>query len=156
MSQRGYFRQLRVIHSAMLFGLVIFTGVIFFIQHRQGSPLAGDLKMERILQVIAVLLSVGCLVLGYRRYNAALVELKKSFGTLAERTNGYRAASVQWWAMLEGPALFGLIGYFLAGNFAFLFLSLFHTAVLAMSIPKRDIIIMLLNLRPDEVAQLED
>lgn len=156
MAQKGYFRQLRVLHAALLLGLVIFTGVIFFIQHRQGSPLAGDLKMERTLQVIAVLLSVGCLMLGYRRYNAALVELKKSFGTLEERTAGYRAASIQWWAMLEGPALFGLIGYFLAGNFAFLFLSLFHMAILAMSIPRKDIIVLLLNLRADEVAQLED
>lgn len=157
MSHKGYFRQLRLLHTALLVGQLIFAGLIFYLTYTMGAIRKGDDSLERILQVVAVLLSIACLVIGYKRYNGSLRALRSATSTpLEERIMKYRVATIQWWALLEMPALFSLVGYFITGNIAFLILALFHTMVFAMSMPKKEVIALLLNLNQAETAQLEE
>jgi hypothetical protein len=67
----------------------------------------------------------------------------------------YRGACIMWWALLEAPGLFAIISYMLTGNKVFIVLSLFHWALLAVFMPRRDNIILLLNLTSEDVQRME-
>jgi len=62
----------------------------------------------------------------------------------------YRAASLVQWALLEGPAIFCLICFFLTGNYAFLGLALVLIILFFLLGPTRTKIAFQLGLSEDE------
>jgi hypothetical protein len=67
----------------------------------------------------------------------------------------YRAACILWWAMIEGPGLLATIGYMLTANLSFLALAGLHILIILAFMPRRENIIVLLNLTAADVAELE-
>ena len=67
----------------------------------------------------------------------------------------YQTACIIWWAMTEGPGILATVGYLLTSNFAFIALAIFHIVILGAFMPRKQNIIVLLNLNGTEVANLE-
>ena len=140
----GYYQSLRLLHTALVFGIVLFVSVIFFIVFKRSGSLV-DISLDRILQVIAVLFTGASLFIGFRLFNNRILELRRSILPVRAKLEAYRTACIIWWAMIEGPALFAAVGYYLTGNAAFFALALFHIAILVVFMPRRDNFKLLLN-----------
>lgn len=150
----GYYQSLRLLHTALVFGIVLFVSVIFFIVFKRSGSLV-DISLDRILQVIAVLFTGASLFIGFRLFNNRILELRRSILPVRAKLEAYRTACIIWWAMIEGPALFAAVGYYLTGNAAFFALALFHIAILVVFMPRRDNFKLLLNLKDTEMGELD-
>ena len=139
----------------MCIGILFFSGLAFFVT-RDSPFVPSGTDLNRTLQGIAALLSVGALVFGYRTFNKKLSAIRSSTTNGMLKMAEYRKAIIGWWAFIEGPALFAIISFMLVGNFAFLALAGFHFLLMVLFAPRKDNIILLLNLSSEEVRKLED
>lgn len=152
--KENIFRNLKILHLSLLAGIIFFTVASVFIANKMSNVF--DESLNRTLQVIAVLFSMLCLIIGFNRFRKKITELRHINEIAEERIIRYRAACVVWWAMIESPGLFAVTGFILTRNYAFLFLAIFHIIILAVFMPRKDNIVVLLNISSDELARLEN
>jgi len=139
----------------MSIGILFFSGLAFFVT--RDAPLApSGTDLNRTLQGITALLSVGALVIGYRMFSKKLSAVRSSTNDGILKMEEYRKAVIGWWAMIEAPAIFAIICYMMVGNYAFLALAGFHFLLMVLFAPRKDNIILLLNLNSDEIRKLEE
>ena len=149
-----YLKTLKTIHLTLLSMIAVFSGVVFYLVYSGKYPPTIVAPADRVFQVIALVLSGGMLIIGFRLFNSKVLQLRKSTLNVKQKLEQYRAASITWWAMIEGPCLFALVGFLLTNNYAFFALACFHLAILFMFQPKNDSIVMLLNLNSEESREL--
>lgn len=152
--QQDAFKALKILHLGITGGLLIFAAAILFL-FQMGKLKAIDPSLERTLQVVAVLFSVALLLIGFNLFKRKMMEARNSTSSGETRMALYRTACIIWWAMIEAPGLLAVVSFFITGNYAFLALAGFHVLVLLLFMPRKDNIIVLLNLNTKEVAQLE-
>ncbi len=152
--QQDAFKALKILHLGITGGLLIFAAAMLFL-FQTGNLKAIDPTLERTLQVVAVLFSVALLLIGFNLFKRKMMEARNSTGSGITRMALYRTACIIWWAMIEAPGLLAVVSFFITGNYAFLALAGFHVLVLLLFMPRKDNIIVLLNLNAKEVAQLE-
>jgi hypothetical protein len=149
----GELKTLNILHKAMLMGLVMFTSIAFALVY--SGMFKGDLKgEERILQVLAIVLSAGGFYAGSFIFKKKLNEIKESSQTLKEKMSAYRSASIIQWALIDGPAIFSVIGFLLTANYAFFMLDIVLMAVFAMLAPSKMKIVFQLQLSQQEAEEL--
>lgn len=154
MQPANAFKTLKILHTAILGGLIIFT-ILSIVVPRDMVAGKADHDMEMILQAIAAGVSLLSLLVGFNLFKKRLVIVRNSAEPAEQRFAMYRAACIMWWALIDGPGIFAIISYFLTGNYAFLALALFQMALLAVFMPRKDNIVLLLNLTSDDVQKLE-
>lgn len=152
----GYFKSLKILHTALVVGFTMFVIIVFFLVYTKSSPGLNDESLERTFQVVSVVLTALALLIGFRLFRKRLMDVRHSTAATEERLNKYRAAAIGWWAMIEGPGLLAIIFFFLTHSYAFLALAGFHLLLLAIFAPRKENIIMLLNLSSQEVDKLEE
>ncbi|MBO9565089.1 MAG: hypothetical protein J7621_20100 [Niastella sp.] len=152
--QKDTFRIIKLVHLAVSVSLLVCIA-IFIVVIQSGHAKGEDTSLERILQTVAVVLSVGILLIGFNRFKRAMMAARNSPGSGEERMRQYMTACITWWAMIEIPGFFAAICYFLTQNFAFIVLAGTHLLILLIFMPRKENIIVLLNLSTDEVAKLE-
>ena len=154
MQQPNAFKMLKVLHTALLMGMIIFGVIAIVLVQRNLIP-ASDESLERALQVACILVSGVALLAGFNLFKKKMMAARNDSGPGEQRMDLYRAACILWWAMIEGPGLLATIAYMLTHNFAFFALAVFHIACLFVFTPRKANIVVLLNLTPDEVARLD-
>lgn len=154
MKAQSPFRNLKIVHTAILCGLAFFA-IISLVIPRQDMGQDADKSFEQILQAIAAVISLLSLLVGFNIFKKQLLAARNDGGSAATRMAIYRSACITWWAIIDGPGIFSIIGFILTGNYIFLALAVFHLALLAVFMPRRDNIILLLNLTSEEVQKLE-
>ena len=152
--QQDAFKALKILHLVIAAGLLLFTAVILLF-FQTGQLKAIDPSLERTLQVVAVVVSVALLLVGFNLFKRKMMEARNSTAPGATRMSLYRTACIIWWAMIEVPGLLAVICFFITGNYAFVALAAFHILVLFIFMPRKENIIVLLNLDSREVEQLE-
>jgi hypothetical protein len=152
--QQDAFKTLRIIHLAIVAAILLFV-IIIMVLFGTGQLKAIDPSLERTVQVVAVMLSVASLLIGFNLFKRKMMQARNSAEPGEKRMALYRAACITWWAMIEGPGLLAAIGFLITGNYAFIALAGFHILVLLTFMPRKDNIIVLLNLTSEEVARLE-
>lgn len=152
--QQDAFKALKILHLAIAAGLVLFTAIVLLL-FQTGQLKALDPSLERTLQVVAVVVSVGMLVVGFNLFKRKMLEARNSSEAGETRMSLYRTACIVWWAMIEGPGMLAVICFIITGNYAFIALAGFHVLLLFLFMPRKDNIIVLLNLNSQEVAALE-
>ena len=75
-------------------------------------------------------------------------------GSVSERFAVYRSACILQWALIEGPCLFCIIGFFLTGNYAFMALAGVLIILFAMQSPTKAKVMLHLNLSEQEIEEL--
>lgn len=152
--QQDAFKTLRIIHLGITAGLLMFL-IVFLVLIGTGQLNPLDPSLERTLQSVAAVVSVATVLVGFNIFKRKIMEARNSPAAGEERMAMYRSACILWWAMIEGPGLLSVIGYFITGNHAFTALAGFHVLVLLIFMPRKDNIIVLLKLNAGEVAKLE-
>ena len=154
MQQPNAFKGLKVLHTALLIGMVIFNIVAIVLVQRNIVP-AADESFQRIFQVVCILVSGTMLIAGFNLFKKKMLAARNDTGPGEQRMDLYRASCILWWAMIEGPGLLATIGYILTHNYAFFALGVFHLSCLFVFSPRKANIVVLLNLSSEEVARLE-
>ena len=152
----GYFRAIRIIHNAFLVGLLFLAATIFFLVRTGKFPPVGNGSLDRILQIVALLVAGILLMIGFRLFRKKIIAIHQSSDSAEKKLDQYRSACISWWALVEIPGIVAIICFILTSNYAFFALACFHIIVLAFFIPRKDNIILLLKLSIDEVKKLEE
>jgi hypothetical protein len=144
---------LNIIHKAMLLGQFILAVIMFYMIY--SNQLQPSMKeKERMLQVIAIALSAAGFFGGANIFRRKLQEIRTMQGGIQERFAAYRTACILQWALLEGPCIFSIIGFFLTGNYAFLALAGMFIILFALQSPTKNKVMQHLDLTEQEVAEL--
>ena len=154
MQQSNAFKILRILHTALLTSMVIFNIVGIILVQNNIVPASGE-NLERILQVVCILVSGVMLLAGFNIFKKKMIAARNHTGPGEQRMGLYQAACILWWAMIEGPGLLATVGYMLTHNFAFFALAVFHLAVLFVFSPRKANVVVLLSLTNEEVSRLE-
>jgi hypothetical protein len=153
--QGNAFLALKILHRSLVIGFAFFIIIDFVLISQKLMEVVADKTLETTMQAIAALISIGGLLLGFTLFKKRLVAARNPNVPAEKRFDMYRGACILWWAMLEGPGLFATIAYLLTGNLVFIILALFHLGMMAMFAPRKDNIILILNLTPADVQKLE-
>jgi hypothetical protein len=154
MQQPNAFSTLKIIHIALLSGMIAFA-IVSLILMNTGYAAVADESMQRNFQVVCILLSALSLFAGFKIFKKKIFAARNSMEAGEKRMELYRTACIVWWAMIEGPGLVAGIAFILAGNYAFFALAVFHVLTLLIFAPRKANIVLFLNLNSNEVARLE-
>jgi hypothetical protein len=137
MNKTNGLRGLIIIHKAMLIGQLIFAAVCFYLVYTK-SVSTGDMdNLDKILQVIAVVISVAGFLIGTSLFKKKLLQARSLDTGNTSKFELYRTASIMQWAFIEGPAIFCLIGFFLTANYAFMALAATLMLLFTMMVPSK-------------------
>ena len=143
------FRATQVITSALMMGVVLMTGVIYFMV-RKGQELDPNFS-PYILYGVALMAGVG-IVLGARLFRSKVLAVNTN--NLMSKLEHYRAGLILKYALLEFPALAAVICYFLSGDWLFLMVVLFMLVIMFINRPTLDQVQTMLGLTQEEINQL--
>lgn len=153
-NQLSSLKSLQIVHTAMFSGQILFAAIASYLVFSgvQESHMQSD--TEKILQVIAIVFAAGGFFAGTSLFKKKLLEIRNLSRTANEKFAVYRSASITQWALLEGPALFCIICFFLTGNYAFLILGFVLIILFFLLAPKRIKIAFQLGLSQSEADEL--
>ena len=147
-NQPNAFKNLQIIHVALLIGMSVFVLISLYVH-------MNNREVERPLQVACVISSLISIVAGFNIFKRKIIIARNSPVPGTKRMEMYRSTCIIWWAMIEWPGLLATTSYILTGNYAFFALAIFHIMILLVFMPRKDNIVVLLNLTSNEVDQLE-
>ena len=150
-----FINRLRMLHISLLGGMMVFATIIFVLVSSGKFPAVVDASIDRILQVVALILTSVLLVVGFGVFKKRIRQVHQSTDPALQKLDKYRTSCITWWAMIEAPGIFALVGFLLTGNYAFFALACFHILLLTVFMPRKDNIIVLINLNSDELGRLE-
>lgn len=141
---------LKIIHIALVLGLVIFGIVAYF--SGEGSvtqfTMEGDFYIY-LVPSIAILAYFGSKLV----FKQELSKIDKS-ATLAQKFAKYQAASILKFALIEGAALLALVAFMSTRYSLYFTIALCLVAYLAFQNPTKNKLITDLQLKPDEQNQI--
>lgn len=115
-----YLASLSLIHLALLIGQVLFAAVAFFINENRRLDLSDT---DNKFFFIIPLLAIGSYFAGNFLFRQNINTIANNNNSLKEKLNSYQVALIIKLALLEGPALFGVVAFLLSGNLYFLLIS---------------------------------
>jgi uncharacterized integral membrane protein len=112
-------RALRIVFSAMLTGTLLFVFIVLFLSYM--DPIISPVKeYENILAGISILAGGVSFAIANKGYSKGIAVAKDSLKSLPDKLNQYRATLIRYIALCEAPALFGVILFFVTGNYLML------------------------------------
>lgn len=153
MQKQPAFTALNMIHKALLMGQVLLAAVCtYLVYSKTVEPPAPE--WEKMLQVIALILTFTSIYASFALFKKKLMQIREMQAGIKEKFEQYRAASILQWALIEGPAIFSIIGFFLTGNYAFLALMLAIIFLFVMTGPSKLKIQLQLQLSEADLEEL--
>jgi hypothetical protein len=110
-------RSIRVFFGAIITGAVIFAIIMVVVIKLQGHVMPETEEYQSIFLYVAAGLAVICWLVAVNQYNKGIAAAKDSLILLPAKLNLYRAALIKYMALCEGPALFGIIVFFMTANY---------------------------------------
>lgn len=146
----NHFRNFRLIHLALSLGLSLFAIACFVLVRWRTEPFA-DIEVDRGLQIVVVTVALLALFFGFRFFKNQILKIRDSNKVAQKRITDYRTACIVWWLLIETPGIFAFACFVITGNYAFFALGIFHLMILIMFTPRRDNILLLLNLQSGDL-----
>lgn len=149
---QSIFKSMIIIHLAICLSVVVFVGILYTLTVQSGKHLDPS-EDYKVLELLLPIFGIGSF------FGARLI-INKRFKTipkdasLSEKIEGYRASMIILWAMLEGTALFGAVGYFISGRHNLLLYGLMAGVFVLYFRPLKTKLAQDLNLEPEEVEEL--
>lgn len=147
MTSAGYFKSIKIVHLALVIGVVFFALVSVFLQIN-GFGTLGELINNGLLLIIPLLALIGI-------FGSNFI-FKKRLRKIVDKTNpnekmeDYRSALILKFALIEGPSFFAIVAYLLTGNYIFLGTAVVLIIVFLIYTPSRTKFISDLELTKDE------
>jgi len=134
-TSKQYFKNLQILHGALLFGQLSFLGLAYFIH----SMVGGDENLFGFVftaQLIVGILALSSLLITTQVTKSQLQSIKQKT-TLKEKLEGYRSALLLKYALLEGPSLFASVCLLLSGHIFFLAMAVLIIVVFFIQKPTK-------------------
>jgi len=151
---KGYFSTIRLIHLALMAGVVVFS-IISFVLQQNGFESNPDEKFNRMLSTVVAVQVIGAVIASQfvfkQRLKACLIQ-----PNLQEKLTLYRAALIVKFALVEAPAFFAVIAYLLTGKLLYLGIVGLLLIVFTIYRPTKEQIILDLQLNMHERKVLDD
>lgn len=154
-TSRAYFRSLQILHLALIAGQVIFLLITLLLVTTSGPLSTFPEETRRLFTGIAAGLALAGLAGSWLLFKSRLRSLQNK-ATLQEKCNGYRAALLIRYALLEAPALFTLVVFLLTGDYIFMGIALLLVIACAFARPAPAAMVEHLQLPYEEKIQVED
>jgi hypothetical protein len=139
------FKIFRLIHIVLVIGMTLFAIASLLIVRSRSQALVSE-DVDRNLQVVVVLLSLLALYFGFKTFKSRILKMREANDTASSRITAYRSACILWWLLIETPGIISFACFIITGNYAFFALGIFHLMILIMFTPRKENIILLLNL----------
>ena len=147
---KSYLKNLTIIYLALAATQTAFA-IVSFAQHQKTEMIldpANDVLFIPFLATLSIAFAVGPIL-----YKKIVGQAQGK--TLAEKLNQFRSAIIIRYATVEGPSLFGIVIYFLSGNFFYLLISALLIVYFLTLKPSKEKIEKDLNLDYKEKEQFE-
>jgi divalent metal cation (Fe/Co/Zn/Cd) transporter len=105
---------LRIVYFALLIGMLLFSGVSFFIS-RISDPLIPEEETQNTILIICLVVGTICTTVAGSLFRKDVMKLK-AMNTIQQKFDGYKRISIRTYALYEGPALFAIICFYLTHN----------------------------------------
>lgn len=104
-------KALRILHAALMIGMIMFAAIIYFISSDASSTPVTAYHREVLLA--ALFFAVICLSVSSFLWKKDLNKIQQNAVTLAAKFDMYRTAAIKRYAFTEAAGLFSIICYFL-------------------------------------------
>lgn len=149
--QPNYFRLLNVLYLAMIGGVVVFTGVAYYLVK---TGFAGAPELTSILQYVVPVFAFAAVFAAHFIFNM-LMRQAIALPLLATKLERYRIAFVIRAAMIEGAGLFSTVAYLQTGDIQFLVLTAAVVAIYFVKRPSPADCVSSLQLQGREAEQVQ-
>ncbi|HTB52098.1 MAG TPA: hypothetical protein VK718_04915 [Ferruginibacter sp.] len=146
-------KTLSILHKTFLVSQIILGTIAFFLVYNNFINVK-QTGLEKPLQIISIILSVGGFIIGNAIFKMRITSIKEMKTTLSTKLEAYRGACIIQYALIEGPCLFTILGFLLTGDYSFLFLAGALVMIYLMLSPSKEKIVFQLELSDEEATQL--
>lgn len=148
LTPKSFIKTITIIHLALIMGLLLFAGVSYTIV--ETNFLSFDFGGDVFAMLVPALALGGAFASNFI-YNKKISELS-TVESLRDKLVGYQTACIIRFAMLEGPALFGIVIYMQTGNLLYLIIAGAIIAYFVTVRPTKEKIEIDLNLNFEQKA----
>jgi hypothetical protein len=127
------FKTLTIIYMALGMGMILSTGVFYFLIESGNGP-TQNAELVQVFTIVVPVIAVSCIGAGRFLYNKG-AEKSRNEMDIQKKFALFQSHNLIVWAMLEGPALFSVIAYWLTGDPLFLVFFAMIFAVFIFSKP---------------------
>jgi hypothetical protein len=145
-------KSINILHKAFLIGQLLFIAIAFCLVYFKLFQ-ATEHQLEKPLQFIAVIFSIGGFFAGSRIFKKRLADSKLQYN-VKDKFEIYRGACIIQWALIEGPCLFNIICFMLTGDYTFLYLTGALILTFVKLSPSKIKLVDDLQLSDEEAAEL--
>lgn len=138
-----FIQTLTIIYMALLLGLLMFMGFVFF---QFSGGITPEIDTNDTLLLIYPVIAIFALV-GSQTLFKKLLASAENKSDLKSKLMNYQTASIVKYAMIEGPAFFGIIFSMITGNTAYIAIACVLVIYFLMQRPTRAKIESDLNLK---------
>jgi len=150
-TSKQYFRGLKIIHFALIMGLVAFVGVgSFLVSTSSASKSSTDVELFSVIAPILAVIAFFTSFYLFKFYLKKAKELK----TIKEKTTAYSTALIISLALLEAPGLFAVVITLMTSNLMFLIITAVMVAYMLTFHPSQERFIRDLELNREEQAMV--
>lgn len=148
---KNYLRRLKIIHFALVAGMVLICIFVYFLQD---NPLTDFPKDQAIFKYVVPVAALTGYFAGIYVFNKLLGSLDKEL-SLPRKLDRYQTASLLHYTCLEAPALLALYAYLMHGNLFYASIAAFLVIYLIAQRPTFHKIINSIPLNSHEKEALQ-
>jgi uncharacterized membrane protein len=152
-TSKQYFQTQTIIHLALIMGQLLFAGVTLYLRPAQAVDTNPELR-QMFVYVVPVLAAVG--IFASFQIFRLMLNKARQHASLSKKISAYGSAMIVRYAVLEAPSLFGIIAFYLTGEYFFLIISGLIIALFLMVRPSKEKLIQDMELSPTEEATVND
>ena len=152
-SSQSFFNTLKRLHFFLVVGVVLFLTISIYLV--ETGELGDDKEMIEIFQYMVPIFAMICIVASRFMFNKRRATLA-SAKTLQEKTEGYQAALIVKWALIEGPILFAIITFMLTGNYGLGTIAFIMLMYLILQRPNLESALADMNLSHADFGKVRD
>ena len=145
-------RSINIVHKAFLIGQLLFIAIAFCLVYFKLFQ-ATEHQLEKPLQLIAVIFSIGGFFAGSQIFKKRLADIRLQ-NNIKDKFELYRGACIIQWALIEWPCLFNIISFIVTGDYTFLYLAGALILTFVRLSPSKLKLVEDLQLSEDEAAEL--
>lgn len=146
----GAFKTLQIIYGALIIGVVVFLFVVLYLVKNLHFTVDTDDVFTMLVPLMTFSGIVVSMILNKNFLGMILPE-----DSLQAKLSKYQTASIIRGALLEGPALIGVVATFMSGNYFFLLFSVVLIRVMYFYFPTKQKFTQAAQLSFEEKSKLD-
>jgi len=147
-------RAIRIFFNAILAGTIMFS-LIALSLNMMKQTISPFKDPENVILWVAIAMGLTCYAVARTGFNKSIAGAKDSLISLPDKLNQYRTALIRYVALCEMPALFGIILFFITGNYFMFIVTAIMIIAMVAKAPTRQRVINDLALDWQQQGQLD-